>query len=455
MFDLIILGSGPGGYHLAEKAAKKGLKVTLIEKDKVGGVCLNVGCIPSKALLYSAKMYSAAKHAETYGFTAENIKYNHAEAVKRKNKKVDMLVNGVIASEKAAGVNLVMGEGKIVSNQNGIVKVEVNGENIEGKTLVVATGSSAFLPPITGLKEEFEEKRALTNVEILSLPEMPEKLLVVGGGVIGLEMGAYFLNIGSHVEVVEALPSIAGPTDNEVSKKLQSYFEKNGMKFHMSSKVVELKNGVAKIEKDGSIVELTYDKVLVATGRRANLTGYGLENVGVFVDRGGIKIDDVCKTNIPNIYAIGDVKGFSMLAHTAYREADVVLSNILGETDRIDYNTIPSVIYSVPEVAAVGKTEEQLKEEGIEYQALKTSLMYSGRFLSETDDFDGLLKMLVSNSGEILGIHIIGNYASEIIHLAVSIITQKMSVHTVKKMTLPHPTVGELIKDLALGFKAK
>ncbi len=456
MYDLVIIGAGPGGHLLAERIGKK-MKTAIIEKQWFGGVCLNAGCIPSKALLYSRKVYSNIKHSEEYGIDAEVKNYDHAKVVARKDEKVKLLTSGVEATIKKNKVDIFRGNGKILKKDAKGFHVAINnGEVIIAKKIVIATGSSSAKPPIKGLEEEMKvDNKILTNVEILSLKVLPKNLLIIGGGVIGLEMAAYFHNLVPTLNVVEFQDHIAGPTDLEISKELlKSYNEGKNINFHLSTMVVEIKKDTVVVldRKTNKTSEIKYGQILLATGRTPNIQNIGLENINVYTDKGAIVTDEKCKTNIAGVFAIGDVNGKSMLAHTAYREAEVVVSQLLGDFwDVVDYGAIPSAIYTTPEVAAVGKTEERLKEQGIKYSVRKLSLLHSGRFMTEVDDYHGLIKMMVSdNTKEILGVHMIGSYASEIISTAGVMIAKRMTIDMVKDIVLPHPTVGEILKNLIM-----
>ncbi|MBR2878815.1 MAG: FAD-dependent oxidoreductase, partial [Clostridia bacterium] len=365
VYDLIVLGGGPAGYLAAERAGHAGLKTVVIEKRNLGGVCLNEGCIPSKALLYSAKIYDYARFSEKYGVTTTGATFDHAKAVARKEKVVNTLVGGIKAQMKANKVTVVDAEGKILGRDAEGFKVAAGDTEYVGKKLIIATGSMPILPPITGVKEGLETGMVLTNREILSLDAVPENLVIVGGGVIGLEMASYFNSVGSKVTVIEMLPKIAGPTDKEISDILLKNYQKKGVDFKLGCKVVEVTKDSVKYETEGQVLEVKADKVLMSIGRRAVTEGIGLETIGVETERGHIVTDRYCKTNVAGVYAAGDVNGVYMLAHVAYREAEVAVNNILGKKDIMRYDAVPSVIYTNPEVGSVGMTEDAAKEAGI------------------------------------------------------------------------------------------
>ncbi len=383
-FDLIVLGGGPAGYLASERAGHAGLSVLCIEERSVGGVCLNEGCIPTKTLLYSAKVFDGAAHGEKYGVSAEGLKIDHAKVVARKDKVVKTLVAGVSSALKANHVTLVSARGVITGKNTEGYTVEAGGETYVGKRLLIATGSSPAVPPIPGLKEGLASGFVCTNREILALTEKPEHLVVIGGGVIGLELASYFTSISSKVTVIEMLDHIAGENDAELVAILQKGFEKRGVSFHLSAKVTEVTANAVKYEKDGAVQEVACDKVLLSIGRRANTNGIGLESIHVLTERGAVVTDAHMKTNQPEVYAAGDVNGKSMLAHTAYREAEVAVNNMLGKKDTMRYEAVPGVIYTNPELSAVGETEASAKAKGLDAAVVKIPMRFSGRYLART-----------------------------------------------------------------------
>ena len=453
IFDLIVIGGGPGGYLAAERAAHAGLKTLLFEKRSLGGVCLNEGCIPSKALLNSAKTYDHARHAADYGVTCSDVKIDQAAVVARKAKVVRTLVNGVKAKMKMHGVTVVMEEAVITGKTGEGFTLSAGGNTYTGKKLIIATGSSPAVPPIPGVKENLGDF-VMTNREVLDLTQIPGKLTVIGGGVIGLEMAAYYATVGSQVTVIEMLDHIAGPTDRQISTLLQKELEKKGVTFLLSHKCLSVEPGKVWAEApNGEKVAVAADKVLLSIGRRANTQGIGLETIGVNVERTGIPTDPMCRTNVADVYAIGDVNGHHMLAHTAYREAEVAVSNILGKKDAMRYNANPSVIYTQPEIASVGKTEEECKEKGIDYEVSQLSMRYSGRFVAENEGADGLCKIIVDKKRRnILGVHMIGAYTGEIIWGAAEMIEMQLRVTDARQIIFPHPTVSEIIRETLWEF---
>lgn len=451
MYDLIILGGGPAGYVAAERAGHHGLSVVLFEKKTIGGVCLNEGCIPTKTMLYSAKMYENALHGDAYGILGDNIRIDYGKILARKNKIVKKLVGGVDAKMKANNVTVVKGEATIQKRNGKGIEISCNGENYEGKNLLICTGSEAMIPPIPGLDEAGDI--ILTNREILDLPEQPRALVVIGGGVIGMEFASLYNSLGTKVTVIEMLPEILGNNDPEISAMLRDHYSKKGIEFHLESKVVKVESNKVFFEKNGNTESVEGDKILVSVGRRAVTAGFGLENLDVELHRGGIKVDDKMATNVPNVFAAGDVTGFSLFAHTASREGEVVVNNLIGRPDTMRYNAIPAVVYTNPEVASVGETEASATEKGIAYKVAKLPMAYAGRFMAENDTAKGLCKVLVGEEyGEVIGVHMIGNPCSEIVYGACMAIEQEMTLAEMQEVVFPHPTVSEIFKETIFTF---
>jgi dihydrolipoamide dehydrogenase len=445
MYDLIVLGGGPGGYLAAERAGHAGLKVLLIEKRKLGGVCLNEGCVPSKTLLNSAKIFDYANHGESYGVSTTGATIDQKAVIARKNKVVDTLVSGITSLMKANKVTVVYGEGVILDKTH----IKVDEEVYEGKNIIIATGSMPVIPPIDGVKEGVETGFIMTNREILDLEEIPKELVIIGGGVIGLEMASYFNSVGSKVTVIEMLSKIAGATDDEISTILMKNYASKGVEFKLNTKVIGVKDG--KVLFEGG--EVNADKVLLSMGRRPVIQGIGIENIGVAIDRGAIITDKHMLTNIPNVYAVGDVNAKYMLAHTAYREAEVAVNNILGKKDIMRYDAIPSVIYTNPEVACIGETEETAKQKGIDFEVANVSMMYSGRYVAENSTLDGICKIIIDKKyRKIIGAHLIGTYASEMIVSVAMMIETEMQIDDIKEIVFPHPTVCEIIREAIFKF---
>ena len=460
MYDLAILGGGPGGYVAAERAGEAGLSVVLFEKKELGGVCLNEGCVPTKTLLYSAKIYDYTRHADHYGVSVEGSALDFGAVFKRKEKVVKKLVGGVKAKMKGARVEVVKGEAVITGRGAEGISITCGDASYNARNLLICTGSEAAVPPIPGLREGLGDV-VLTNREILSLSEQPKELVVIGGGVIGMEFASFFNSIGTKVTVVEMLPKILGPLDDEISAMLQAQYTKKGVEFHLGCKVVAVEgNEVVYEDAEGKNCRAYGDKILVSVGRRASFQEIGLENIGVELALNpagrpyGIKVDEKMRTNIPGVYAAGDVTGFSMLAHTASREGEVAVNTILGREDHMRYNAIPGVVYTNPEVAGVGVTEAEAAAKGLDYTVLKLPMAYSGRFVAENERGEGLCKVIVGKKyHEVLGVHMLGNPCSEMIHSACMAIEQEMTVEQLKEVVFPHPTVSEILKETVFTLK--
>jgi len=451
MYDLLIIGGGPAGYVAAERAGHKGLSVLLFEKKSMGGVCLNEGCIPTKTLLYSAKTFDNAVHGDKYGVYADNIRFDFAKIAARKDKVVKKLVAGVEGKMKMHHVTVVKGEAMIQGRSPKGVEVTCNGENYLGANLLICTGSEAFVPPIPGLAEAGD--RILTNREILALTVQPASMVIIGGGVIGMEFASFYNSLGTKVTVVEMLPEILGGLDFEISAMLRDIYAKKGIQFHLLAKVVKVDGNQVIFEKDGKTESVEGEKILVSVGRRAVTKGFGLENLSVEMHRGGIKVDEKMRTNVPGVFAAGDVTGFSLLAHTASREGEVVVNNLTGRADRMRYDAIPGVVYTNPEVAGVGHTEESAKAKGIAFKVAKLPMAYAGRFIAENEGGSGLCKVLIGEKyGEVIGVHMLGNPCSEMIYGACMAIEQEMTLAEMQEVVFPHPTVSEIFKETVFAF---
>lgn len=448
LFDLLVVGGGPGGYLCAERAAQGGMKVALFEKRALGGTCLNEGCIPTKTLLNSSKMYRHATESEAYGVTATGVTYDHAKVVARKNNVVKTLVAGVGATMNANKVTVITGDAVIAGRTDDGFAVEANGTTYTGRRLAIASGSETVIPPVPGLKEGLAAGFVVTNREVLDLTELPKDLVVIGGGVIGLEMAYYFASVGVKVTVIEMMPKIAGATDPEICKVLTDAFEKRGMVFKLSSKVLEVKTNSVIYEENGQQKEIACDKVLLSAGRRPATAGIGLETLGLQMDRAAIVTDRHLCTTVQNVYAVGDCNGKSMLAHTAYREAEVAVNHMLGKRDEMRYDVIPAVIYTDPEVASVGHSKEGAEKLGMNVKEVKLPMSYAGRYLAETNGGKGFIKLVVdTDRNRLVGCHMVGSYASEIIMTATMMVDTELTPERLKKLVFPHPTVAEIIRE--------
>jgi len=447
-FDLLIIGGGPGGYLAAERATSGGLKTALFEARSLGGVCLNEGCVPSKTLLNSAKYYDHAQHGEAFGVTASNVTLDHKKVVERKNQVVKTLVSGVGAKMKGHKVTVVKHQATITGKGADGFTVTANGETYSGKNLIIATGSVPLVPPIPGVEAGLKSGFVLTNREILDLQDIPKQLVVIGGGVIGLEMAAYFQTAGSQVTVIEFLDKIAGATDTEVSALLQKELSKKGVTFCLNAKVTKVTDTEVAYEQDSKTHTIKADKVLLSTGRKPNIDGIGLESLAIYTDKGAIVTDEHLRTNVPGVYAVGDVNGKYMLAHTAYREAEVAVNHLLGKRDYMRYTAIPSVIYTSPEAAGVGETEETAKKRGLDVEVVRVSMLYSGRYVAETNGEEGICKLIVEKkTRKLKGVHMLSPYAGEIIYGAALMLEMELNIDEIKELIFPHPTVCEVIRE--------
>ena len=446
-YDVAIIGGGPAGYTAAEKAAKRGLSTILFEKNALGGVCLNEGCVPTKTLLYSAKTFDSIKHASKYAISAENASFDYPKIIARKNKVVKKLTAGIRMKMKEAGVEVVSGEAYIQSRkEDGTITVLVGDTSYEAANLLICTGSETVIPPIPGLNETdyWTSREALLN------KELPASLVIIGGGVIGMEFASFFNSMGVDVQVVEMLDKILGPMDRELSDMLQAEYSKRGVKFYLGYKVTGVHGTEISIEKEGETSTLHGDKVLLSVGRRPVTKGFGLENLQLEPYRNGIKVNEYMQTSSPNIYACGDITAFSLLAHTAVSEAEVAIDHILGKAHPMSYKAIPGVVYTNPEIAGIGKTEEELQSANITYQIKKIPMAFSGRFVAENEMGNGICKLILSEDGTLVGAHILGNPASELIIIAGIAIEKGMKAEEITHFVFPHPTVGEIIKEALL-----
>lgn len=455
-YDVIVIGSGPGGYVCAIRCAQLGMKVACVEKrDTLGGTCLNVGCIPSKAMLStSEKFHEAEKDFEKLGIKTGSVKLDLKAMMGFKDSVVEANTKGIEFLFKKNKIDWLKGEGKITAKN----KVEVSGESYEAKSIIIATGSDvAGLPGI-----EIDEKRIVSSTGALELEKVPSEMVVIGGGVIGLELGSVWQRLGANVTVVEFMDQILPGMDGEIRKEANKIFKRQGLKFKLSTKVTSAKAGAKGVDltlepaAGGDEEKIKADIVLVAVGRRAYTDGLGLDSVGVETDeRGRIKTDGHFKTNVDGVYAIGDVIAGPMLAHKAEDEGVVLAEMLAGQSGHIDYNLIPGVVYTWPEVASVGKTEEQLKEEGVKYKAGKFPFMANGRARA-MNAIDGFVKILAdARTDRVLGCHIIGPEAGTLIAEVTLGMEFGSSAEDIARTCHAHPTLEEVVKEAALAVDGR
>lgn len=450
-FFLAIIGGGPAGYTAAEKASKAGKDVVLFEQNALGGTCLNVGCIPTKSLLYGAKQFYNATHAQKYGVNAENVSFDFAAMQKRKTIVVRKLVAGIKARLNNEHCTLVNGFAKVESRTDECVTISCNGESYEAENLMICTGSTNFVPPIPGIKEN---EHVWDSTDALAAAELPKSIIIVGGGVIGMEFATLYHELGVPVTVIEVLPSILPNLDPEVVALLAEKYKKAGINILTSTRVEKIEGNevfVSSLSEAEQSINSSFsaERILVSVGRRANLNG--LEALSdIELNRGAIVIDDFCKTNLPNVYACGDVTGKIMLAHVASRQAEVAVGRMLKviPLQRIAYNAIPSVVYTNPEIASVGITETQAAEMNIEVEVNKLPMTFSGRFMAENEGETGLCKVITdAKNHSILGAHLIGNPCSEFIAAASFAVRMGYTTAEFQQVVFPHPTVSEILHE--------
>ncbi|WP_339045422.1 dihydrolipoyl dehydrogenase [Candidatus Mesenet endosymbiont of Agriotes lineatus] len=452
-YDIIVIGGGPAGYKCAIAAARLGLKVGCVDSNPVlGGTCLNCGCIPSKALLhYSHEYYNIVNNISKFGIKVDNPSFDLNKMMDFKNAKVSELGQGIDSLFSSYKVTKITGVGRISSFEKGNLSVSVEGKNIKAKHIIIASGSDvATLPGI-----EIDEQDVVSSTGALSFPTVPGRLVVIGAGAIGLEMSSVWSRLGSKVTVVEFFDKIAGSTDNEVSRHLLSVLKKQGINFKLSSKVKEIKKEAGALQitiesaSDNTLSTIEVDKVLVAVGRKPVTQNLGIENIIEQDSHGFIKVNEKYETNVSGIYAIGDVIGRAMLAHKAEEEGIAVVEIIAGQLPSVEYDIIPSIIYTHPAVSSIGKTEEELKKENVQYKIGKSTFAANGRSRVEGDT-EGFVKILASkDKDEILGVHIIGAHADVLINEAAVAMAYGAATEDIYRICHSHPDVNEAFRDAA------
>ncbi len=438
-YDLIIIGAGPGGYLAAERAGAKGKKVLIIEKEKtLGGVCLNRGCIPTKTLLNSAKIFYKSQNSETYGVTVSNAVYNFDKAMAWKGKVVNLMTRGVAYQMKRFNIDVVKGTAKFIERD----KVSVGNNIYEGRNILIATGSSPAMPPVEGV----EQPHVITSDDVFGITTVPESLVIIGGGVIGLEFASYFSMIGAEVTVIEMLPEILPNVDEEIAKAFRTSF--TGCNILTNSQVKKIGKDKVIYIKEGKEFEIKADLVLLATGRVPNIKDMGFEKIGLDFSKKGIAVNDKMETNLPNVYASGDVTGKSLLAHSAYRMGEVAVNRMFEGRDNMRYNAVPWAIYTNPELSGVGLSEKEARKAGYNIKTATMQLRANGRFYAEHGNEKGFCKVIVdADTDLLLGVFLLGGVSSEIINSAAVMIEAELRVKDIKEIIFPHPTVSEAVKD--------
>ena len=444
MYDLIVIGAGPGGYEAAAHAGRMGKKVALVEKEHIGGTCLNVGCIPAKAFLRSSRLYRECGEAASFGVQIDGFRFDMPVVVARKNRIVDTLVKGVDGLLKRSGVEVFNGRALLIARN----RVQVGAEVLEAANILIATGSRPAVPPIPGIDSD----SVLNSNSVFDITKVPARIAIIGGGYIGLEFASFFSEIGTEVAVFEMLPQIATGCDGDISNRLLQSLKRSGVTFNLSCKVLGIEDGTIRyVDSSGAQQAYSADRVLNSTGRSPVVQDLGLEDVGVDFSPRGIRITDQGRTNVPGIWACGDVTGQHMLAHVATREGTVAVNCMFGKPDRIRYDAIPAVIYTHPEVATVGRTEEDLKAAGIPYAKAMVPMGVAGRFLIENEKGSGFVKVLTgSPHGVILGVHAMGDSSSEFIVAAAALIETELLASHAAEIVFPHPTVSEALREAIL-----
>ena len=446
-YDFAVIGAGPAGYVAAKKAAASGLKTLLVEKSKLGGVCLNEGCVPSKTLLQAAKTYHHAKHGSIFGVEVEGLSFDFPKAHAHKNQVMDKMRSGIAGLMKKHKVDVVEGEATLLPG----LAVSINGETHEADNILLCTGSSPSVPPIPGIDSE----HVVDSTGILNRETLPDHLIIVGGGVIGCEFACMYASVDIPVTVLEAMPEICPNIDPEVAAVLREELTKKGVNFKLDTKVESIDpKSVSFANADGS-GSLEGDLVLVATGRTPNTKELGLEELGLDIDpRGGVRTDDRGATNVPGLWAAGDVTGQAWLAHAASRMAEVVVHNMTGRPDRMRYDKMPAVVYTSPEVAVVGLTKEEAEARGLKVKTGRIPMAINARYLAENPDESGLCKVVLeAATNRLLGVHMVGGACSEMIFGATAMLETELREEEIEEIVFPHPTTSEIMKDVFMAVR--
>lgn len=442
--DIIIIGSGPGGYRAAEYAAKNGLSTVIIEKRMPGGTCLNEGCIPTKTYARNAEIMDTLHEADTFGLETLQYSFDFGKVVERKNAVTAQLRSGVETLLSAPGITYVQGEAQLKDAHT----VTVGQEEYTAKAILIATGSSPKMPRIADMDADM----VLDSTQLLNLTELPQRLCIVGAGVIGMEFACVFNSFGCKVTVIEFLKECLPALDSDIAKRLRKQLEKKGIEFYLQSAVNSIANGLVTFDRKGKTVAVEADKVLLAVGRKPNTEGLNLDSVGVEYDAKGIKVDDNMQTNVPGIYAIGDVNGRQMLAHAATMQGLRAINHVLGRTDSIRFDIMPAAIFTNPEAASVGASEDFCKANAVAYRCARSHYRANGKALA-MNETEGLIKLVVSEEdGRIIGCHAFGMHSADIIQEIAALMCRNTTVNELKDIIHTHPTLGEMVQEAALSL---
>lgn len=440
MKDLIIIGCGPGGYQTAAYAARKGLSVTIFEDQQVGGTCLNCGCIPTKTFCHIAEVMDAARDAGSCGMDNLHFDINFPKILERKNEVVSQLRTGVETLMAAPGITLVRGRAAMKDAHT----VTCNGEEYTARNIIIATGSHAKMPPVEGI----DGPNVVTSTELLDMDHVPARLVIVGAGVIGMEFAAAFSTFRSEVTVIEFLRECLPPVDSDIAKRLRKLLEKRGIKFYLQAGVKRIEGQQVFFEQKGKELCVEGDTILIATGRGANTDGLNIDGVGIAYDRRGIQTDSLLETTVKGVYAIGDVNGKMMLAHAAEFQGYHVINHLLGQDDQIRPDIMPSAVFTNPEVAGVGLTEDQCKADGLNYGSHKGFYRANGKALA-MNATDGIVKILTDETGRIIGCHILGAHASDMVQEVTALMNRDATIGDLHDIIHTHPTLSEILLDAA------
>ena len=445
-YDFAVIGAGPAGYVAAKKAAAAGLKTLLVEKKKLGGVCLNEGCVPSKTLLQAAKTYHHAKHGSIFGVEVEVLSFDFPKAHAHKNQVMDRMRDGIAGLMKKYKVEVIEGDARLLPG----LKISVNGETHEADNVLLCTGSSPAKPPIPGIDSE----QVVDSTGILNRENLPDRLIIVGGGVIGCEFACMYASVGVPVTVLEAMSEICSNLDKDVAAVLREELTGKGVEFKLNTTVESIEPNSVKYANSEGSGSVDGDLVLVATGRKPNVSDLGLEDLGLDFDARGVRVNDKGATNVPGLWAAGDVTGQAWLAHSASRMAEVVVNNLNGRVDHMRFDKMPAVVYTSPEVAVVGLTKEEAEAKGLKVKVGRIPMKINARYLAENPDEAGLCKVVLeAETRRLLGVHMVGGACSEMIFGATAMLETELREDEIEEIVFPHPTTSEIMKDVFIAVR--